>query len=258
MGHRGEVRLGHQRRCRPSDRWEAARWPSAAAPKPRNPARRLGITYEVLDNHDGELLPTLAVREQIIRRIRQWNADIVLAPRPNDYHPGPSLYGRARGGRRLHGGGSQRLPGYAAVAQAIRYSSTMKTISRSHHRSVRMWPSRIDDVFDLKVAALDAHVSQVYEWLPWVDGTLDTVPKDPAERKRWLAQAARARSRRRCAARWRNGTARSAPRTSRTRKPSNFANTAASPVTKTCADFSHVGPLMLLRVSRRRRRECFH
>src|SRR6266581_4714790 len=50
-------------------------------------ARRLGIEYEVLDNHDGELLPTLDVRLQIIRRIRQWNADIVLAPRPNDYHP---------------------------------------------------------------------------------------------------------------------------------------------------------------------------
>jgi ferric-dicitrate binding protein FerR (iron transport regulator) len=47
----------------------------------------------------------------------------------------------------------------------------------------------IDDVFDLKTAALDAHVSQVYEWLPWVDGTLDTVPKDTAERKRWLAQS---------------------------------------------------------------------
>jgi hypothetical protein len=45
----------------------------------------------------------------------------------------------------------------------------------------------IDDVFDLKVAALDAHVSQVYEWLPWVDGKLDTVPTDPAARKRWLA-----------------------------------------------------------------------
>src|SRR4029077_16217094 len=49
--------------------------------------RRLGVTYEVLDNHDGELLPTLEVRQQITRRIRQWGADIVLAPRPNDYHP---------------------------------------------------------------------------------------------------------------------------------------------------------------------------
>src|SRR5476649_1742158 len=50
-------------------------------------ARRLGIDYQVLDNHDGELLPTLEVRKQIIRQIRQWNADVVLAPRPNDYHP---------------------------------------------------------------------------------------------------------------------------------------------------------------------------
>ena len=50
--------------------------------------RRFGIAeYEVLDNHDGELEPTLAVRQQVIRRIRQWNADVVIAPRPNDYHP---------------------------------------------------------------------------------------------------------------------------------------------------------------------------
>jgi hypothetical protein len=41
----------------------------------------------VLDNHDGQLLPTLGVREQVIREIRQWKADIVIAPRPNDYHP---------------------------------------------------------------------------------------------------------------------------------------------------------------------------
>ena len=50
-------------------------------------ARRLGIEYVVLDNHDGELVPELKVREQLIRQIRQWQADLVLAPRPNDYHP---------------------------------------------------------------------------------------------------------------------------------------------------------------------------
>ena len=33
---------------------------------------------------------------------------------------------------------------------------------------------------------LDAHVSQMYEWLPWHDGILDRVPKDPAARKKWL------------------------------------------------------------------------
>ena len=50
-------------------------------------ARRIGIEYDVLDNHDGELLPTLPVRNQIIREIREWRADVVLSPRPNDYHP---------------------------------------------------------------------------------------------------------------------------------------------------------------------------
>ena len=50
-------------------------------------ARRLGISYDVLDNHDGLLMPTLEVRLEIIRKIREWNADVVIAPRPNDYHP---------------------------------------------------------------------------------------------------------------------------------------------------------------------------
>lgn len=50
-------------------------------------ARILGITVEVLDIHDGEILPTLENRRTITRLIRQWRADIVMGPRPNDYHP---------------------------------------------------------------------------------------------------------------------------------------------------------------------------
>ena len=50
-------------------------------------ARRLGVTYEVLDIHDGELMPTLENRRLITRLIREWNADIVIAHRPWDYHP---------------------------------------------------------------------------------------------------------------------------------------------------------------------------
>ena len=46
----------------------------------------------------------------------------------------------------------------------------------------------ISSVFEQKVHALDAHESQFYEWLPWVDGILDQVPKDKAERKQWLAK----------------------------------------------------------------------
>jgi Uncharacterized proteins, LmbE homologs len=50
-------------------------------------ARRLGITYDILEIHDGELMPTLENRNFIIQKIREWNAELVLSSRPNDYHP---------------------------------------------------------------------------------------------------------------------------------------------------------------------------
>jgi N-acetylglucosamine malate deacetylase 1 len=49
--------------------------------------RRLGAATEVLDIHDGEIMPTLENRRTITKLIRQWNADIVITNRPNDYHP---------------------------------------------------------------------------------------------------------------------------------------------------------------------------
>jgi LmbE family N-acetylglucosaminyl deacetylase len=53
----------------------------------QNAAKILGIEVEVLDIHDGELLPTLENRRTVIRLIRQWKADMVICHRPNDYHP---------------------------------------------------------------------------------------------------------------------------------------------------------------------------
>ncbi|MCA9068760.1 MAG: PIG-L family deacetylase, partial [Planctomycetaceae bacterium] len=50
-------------------------------------AEILGTTAEVLDNHDGELLPTLENRKTITKLIREWQADVVMCHRPNDYHP---------------------------------------------------------------------------------------------------------------------------------------------------------------------------
>ncbi|MCE2695078.1 MAG: PIG-L family deacetylase [Verrucomicrobiota bacterium] len=50
-------------------------------------AKKLGVTSQVLDIHDGELVPSLEYRKLITRVIREWKADIVIAPRPWDYHP---------------------------------------------------------------------------------------------------------------------------------------------------------------------------
>jgi LmbE family N-acetylglucosaminyl deacetylase len=69
--------------------WQMAGGPLAQRRKQEvlEVARRLGVTTEVLDIHDGEILPTLENRRMITRLIREWNADIVISNRPNDYHP---------------------------------------------------------------------------------------------------------------------------------------------------------------------------
>jgi len=148
--------------------------------------RRLGVTYEVLDNHDGELLPTLNVRQQIIRRIRQWGADIVLAPRPNDYHPDH----RYTGVLVQDAAYMVVVPNVCPDTPPLHDNPVFLYFEDGFQRPNPFRPDvavAIDDVFDKKIDALDAHVSQVYEWLPWVDHTLNQVPKDVTERKRWLA-----------------------------------------------------------------------
>ena len=69
--------------------WQIAGGPLAQRRKKEveEVARRLGVTTEVLDIHDGEIMPTLENRRTITKLIRQWNADIVITNRPNDYHP---------------------------------------------------------------------------------------------------------------------------------------------------------------------------
>jgi LmbE family N-acetylglucosaminyl deacetylase len=147
--------------------------------------RRIGIEYVVLDNHDGELLPTLPVREQIIRQIRQWNADLVLAPRPNDYHPDH----RYTGILVQDAAYMVVVPNVAPDTPALRKNPVFMYFEDGFQKPQPFAPDvavSIDDVIEKKIAMLDAHVSQMYEWLPWVAGTLESVPRDPDARRRWL------------------------------------------------------------------------
>jgi LmbE family N-acetylglucosaminyl deacetylase len=155
------------------------------AAEAKESARRLGIEYDVLNNHDGQLLPTLEVREQIIREIRQWNADVVLAPRPNDYHPDH----RYTGVLVQDAAYMVIVPNVTPDTPALRKNPVFLYYEDGFQRPNPFRPDiavSIDEVIDKKIDALDSHTSQFYEWLPWVDGKLAEVPKDPAERKAWL------------------------------------------------------------------------
>lgn len=149
-------------------------------------ARRLGIAeYEVLDNHDGELTPSLEVRKQVIRAIRRWNADIVLAPRPNDYHPDH----RYTGVLVQDAAYMVVVPNVAADTPPLEKNPVFIYYYDHFQKPAPFRPDvvvSIDDVYEKKLDAMDAHTSQFYEWLPWVDRKLDSVPKDPVARRKWL------------------------------------------------------------------------
>ncbi|MCC6366376.1 MAG: PIG-L family deacetylase [Bryobacterales bacterium] len=151
-------------------------------------ARRLGIAeYEVLDNHDGELTPNVEVRKQIIRAIRKWKADIVVAPRPNDYHPDH----RYTGVLVQDAAYMVVVPNIVPDTPPLHDNPIFLYYQDGFQKPAPFRPDvvvNIDDVWETKVNSLDAHVSQVYEWLPWVDHTLDQVPKDKQARKEWLSK----------------------------------------------------------------------
>ncbi len=150
-------------------------------------ARRLGIEYDVLDNHDGELSTNLEIRKQIIRKIREWKADIVISHRINDYHPDHRYTGMLVQDAAY----MVVVPNMAPDTPPLRKNPVFLYFQDRFRKPQPFQPDivvAIDEVLDKKIDALDAHVSQFYEWLPWVEGTLDQVPKDPAERKKWLRE----------------------------------------------------------------------
>ena len=150
-------------------------------------AKRLGVSYDVLDNHDGELLPTLEIRLQIIRKIREWKADVVIAPRSNDYHPDHRYTGVLVQDAAFMVG----VPNVAPDVEPLRKNPVFLYFQDNFKKPNPFQPDiavDITPVIDKKLAGLDAHQSQFYEWLPWIGNYEEDVPKDPAKHKAYLLQ----------------------------------------------------------------------
>jgi len=146
----------------------------------------LGVETEVLDNHDGELLPTLENRRMITRKIREWRADVVVANRPNDYHPDH----RYTGVLVQDAAFMVTVPSFCPDSPALRKNPVFLYTEDDFKRPNPFTADvvvPIDPVVELKIDAFDAIESQFYEWEPWMGDDVDQVPSDKAERKRWMA-----------------------------------------------------------------------
>ena len=147
----------------------------------------IGVRYITMDNHDGQLMPTYENRLQVIKLIREQKADIVIFPRPYDYHP------------------DHRYTGVLVLDAA--YMVTVPTIvpdvPHLQKNPLFLYQSDgfihpepfkayvcvdIDDVIEKKMDMYHQHKSQMYEWLPFNRGGLAEVPASDADRRAWLGK----------------------------------------------------------------------
>ena len=148
-------------------------------------AKRLGVSYDVLDNHDGELLPTLEIRLQIILKIREWKADVVIAPRSNDYHPDHRYTGVLVQDAAFMVG----VPNIAPDTPPLRKNPVFLYFQDNFKKPN---PFQADIAVDItsviakKLDGLDAHQSQFFEWLPWIGNYESEIPKDKAKQREYL------------------------------------------------------------------------
>src|SRR5262245_9733414 len=157
-------------------------------------ARMLGIAdTQVLDIHDGELMPTLENRKTIARLIRQWQADVVLTHRPHDYNPDHRNLGQLVQDTAF----MVTVPSFCPDTPPVQKNPVYLFFPDPFPRPYPFQPDiavAIDEVFPKKIDAIDALASQVYETVYGVDEKtrqerLGRIPKDAPGRRRYLEAA---------------------------------------------------------------------
>src|SRR5256886_7349292 len=143
-------------------------------------AKILGITTEVLDIHDGELLPTVENRRPLTRLNREWKADIVMGPRPNDYHPDH----RYTGVLVQDAAYMVTVPFFCPEVPLLKDNPVFLYYPDSFQKPNPFQPEvavSIDSVIEKKLDALGVIISQFYEG--GANGSADLLSSDPEKQK---------------------------------------------------------------------------
>lgn len=150
-------------------------------------AALIGIESRILPLPDGLLEPTLQNRLLLIRIIREFNPDLIITNRPNDYHPDHRYTSQLVQDSAF----MLTVPQVAPESPALRANPVILYWSDPFQKPLPFHCDiaiDIDSVFDKKLAMLHQHESQMYEWLPWLEGTLSQIPKDDPSRLAYLKQ----------------------------------------------------------------------
>lgn len=153
----------------------------------QNIENEFGFKYIIMDNPDGRLSPTVEIREELIKIIRQEKPDVVVTHRTSDYHA------------------DHRATALLVqdLAYLISVPGIVPDIQRLENNPVILFHNDnfsypkpfvphiivdITDVFEMKIKAIARHESQVFEWLPFVEKYLDEIPEKYEDRLEFLKE----------------------------------------------------------------------
>jgi LmbE family N-acetylglucosaminyl deacetylase len=156
-------------------------------------ARILGIESQVLDIHDGELVPTLENRKAMARIIREWQADIVMGHRPYDYHPDHRYTGVLMDDSAV----VVVAPFFVPDTPPTPRNPVFMYYSDGFQDPKPFTPTivvGIDDVADKKWKCVSAMPSQFGDKDSWQGRTLPNVPAGDAERAAYLLDIVKKRN----------------------------------------------------------------
>ncbi|MCA1964363.1 MAG: PIG-L family deacetylase [Prosthecobacter sp.] len=190
------ARLGHEVKLVSVTNGDIGHWKEAGGPLAQRRAaeaaacaKKLGVTSQVLDIHDGELLPTLENRRLITRVIREWRADVVISHRPWDYHPDHRYVGILVQDAAF----MVTVPFFCPDVPPLEKNPVFLYSSDGFQKPYPFQPDvavALDDVFDQKLDGLHELTSQAYEG--GANGSAEHVEKvvppasDEAARRAWL------------------------------------------------------------------------
>jgi LmbE family N-acetylglucosaminyl deacetylase len=136
---------------------------------------------------DGELVPSLDVRNKLIGVIRAIQPDVILTHRMNDYHPDHRYTSQLVQDASF----LLQVPNVVEKVPALKYSPVILYWRDKFEKPYPFEPDiviNIDDTFGIKLQMLGQHESQIFEWLPWISGFYQKIPQDldPQTRQQWV------------------------------------------------------------------------
>lgn len=146
-----------------------------------------GIEYEILDNNDGKLLPTLEARFRIITLIRRYQPSLILTHRPNDYHPDH----RATSTLVCDAAYMVIVPHIVSEVRPLRTNPVIAYLSDNFQRPQPLQPTvvlNVEPVLEQILDQMACHESQFFEWLPYTMCQEVGFPTDPAGRRAFLKE----------------------------------------------------------------------